>query len=58
MKYFVLICLLLSGCKNDCEENGGKLVLTGYVPTWQTISGISTIIMNPIYSCVIVKKED
>ena len=57
MKYSILLCLLLSGCKDECVENGGKWVLSGYVPTWQTIGSISTMVMNPIYDCVQLRKE-
>jgi hypothetical protein len=56
MKYVILLCLLLTGCKDECVENGGKWVVSGYVPTWQTISGISTMVMNPIHDCVHLKK--
>jgi len=52
MKYvIILFCFLLTACKDDCIDNGGKWVVSGYIPTWQTIGSISTMIMNPIYSC-------
>ena len=52
MKYLtILFCLLLTACTDDCVDNGGKWVVSGYVPTWQTIGSINMMVMNPIYTC-------
>lgn len=52
MKYLLIVlCLLLSACKDSCTDNGGVWVISGIYYTPMYVGTAMQMMPNYIYEC-------